>query len=160
MNKQKGFTPHLSGKDFNNFSAKSANSPIGAGFTLVELVIVIAIIAILAGIVLVNVSVYINKAKDAKIKSDIANIEIGMAACYSALNNYPTCYGDEMSLVDDIMANNGNTALTEHDDISTAYCVSSPLSSSSTTYVCIDSTGATRSSATSTCSSVTYACSN
>ena len=42
------------------------------GFTIIELIVVIAIIAILAAIVLVNVTSYINKAKDAAIKSDLA----------------------------------------------------------------------------------------
>jgi len=41
------------------------------GFTIIELIVVIAIIAILAAIVMVNVVQYINKAKNAKILSDI-----------------------------------------------------------------------------------------
>ena len=35
------------------------------GFTIIELIVVIAIIAILAAIVMVNVTQYINKGKDA-----------------------------------------------------------------------------------------------
>jgi prepilin-type N-terminal cleavage/methylation domain-containing protein len=44
------------------------------GFTIIELIVVIAIIAVLAGIVLVNVTQYINKGKDAAIKADLANL--------------------------------------------------------------------------------------
>jgi prepilin-type N-terminal cleavage/methylation domain-containing protein len=44
---------------------------IQKGFTIIELVVVIAIIAILAAIVLINVAGYINKGKDAAIKSDM-----------------------------------------------------------------------------------------
>ena len=38
------------------------------GFTLIELMIVIAIIAILSGIIMFAASLYINKAKDSIIK--------------------------------------------------------------------------------------------
>ncbi|MEI7424687.1 MAG: prepilin-type N-terminal cleavage/methylation domain-containing protein, partial [Candidatus Staskawiczbacteria bacterium] len=39
-----------------------------SGFTIIELIVVIAIIAILAAIVMVNVTQYINKSKDASVK--------------------------------------------------------------------------------------------
>ncbi|MDO8486358.1 MAG: type II secretion system protein [Candidatus Staskawiczbacteria bacterium] len=42
------------------------------GFTLVEMLIVIAIIALLASIVLYNVAQYINKSKDATINGNLA----------------------------------------------------------------------------------------
>ena len=44
---------------------------ISKGFTIIELIVVIAIIAVLAGIVLVNVTQYINKSKDASIEADM-----------------------------------------------------------------------------------------
>ncbi len=45
------------------------------GFTIIELIVVIAIIAVLAGIVLVNVTQYINKAKITAIKSDMLELK-------------------------------------------------------------------------------------
>jgi len=51
------------------------------GFTIVELIVVIAIIAVLAGIVLVNVTSYINKGKNAAIKGNLASA-ITNAASY------------------------------------------------------------------------------
>ena len=41
------------------------------GFTIIELIVVIAIIAVLAGIVLVNVQQYVAKAKDSAIKASL-----------------------------------------------------------------------------------------
>ena len=44
------------------------------GFTIIELIVVIAIIAVLAGIVLVNVTQYINKGKDAAIQTSLGGL--------------------------------------------------------------------------------------
>ena len=41
------------------------------GFTIIELIVVIAIIAVLAGIVLVNVTSYINKGRDASVVGNL-----------------------------------------------------------------------------------------
>ena len=43
------------------------------GFTIIELIVVIAIIAVLATIVLVNVTQYINRGKDAAIKGNLSS---------------------------------------------------------------------------------------
>lgn len=45
------------------------------GFTIIELVVVIAIIAILASIVLISVSGYMNKAKDSAIKANLSTAQ-------------------------------------------------------------------------------------
>ena len=45
------------------------------GFTIIELVVVIAIIAILATIVLIAISGYINKSRDASIKEDMHTVQ-------------------------------------------------------------------------------------
>jgi len=45
------------------------------GFTIIELIVVIAIIAVLAGIVTSNVMAYISKAKIARANTDVAEIE-------------------------------------------------------------------------------------
>jgi prepilin-type N-terminal cleavage/methylation domain-containing protein len=44
------------------------------GFTIIELIVVVAIIAVLAAIVLVSVTSYINKGKDSSIKANISSI--------------------------------------------------------------------------------------
>jgi len=44
------------------------------GFTIIELLVVVSIIAVLAAIVLVNVTGYINRGKNASIKSNLATV--------------------------------------------------------------------------------------
>lgn len=51
------------------------------GFTIIELIVVIAIIAVLAGIVLVSVSVYTTKSKDAALKASLGSFP-NMVASY------------------------------------------------------------------------------
>jgi len=42
------------------------------GFTLIELIVVIAIIAVLSGIILFSITLYISKGKDSNMKSNLA----------------------------------------------------------------------------------------
>lgn len=53
------------------------------GFTIIELVVVIAIIAVLAAIVLINVAGYINKGKDATIKANMHTVQTTVIATNS-----------------------------------------------------------------------------
>lgn len=55
-------------------------------FTIIELIVVIAIISILSSVVLANVVGYINKAKDAKIKTDLSGV-LQEASAYQSENN-------------------------------------------------------------------------
>ncbi len=52
------------------------------GFTIIELLVVVAIIAVLTGIVLVNVTQYINKGKNAAIKGNMSSLLINAAIYY------------------------------------------------------------------------------
>jgi len=136
------------------------------GFTIIELIVVIAIIAVLASIVMVNVTGYIDKAKDAAIKSDLANIATGMAACYAQYGSYSNgastpiyCQNNTTyvpsTLSADITDRGGTLIVTASP--TTAYAACSKLASDSTTYVCVDSTGITK-EGTTECSTSTTAC--
>ena len=52
------------------------------GFTIIELLVVVAIIAVLAAIVLVNVTGYINQGKNAAIKGNLATVLTNAAVFY------------------------------------------------------------------------------
>ena len=58
------------------------------GFTIIELLVVVAIIAVLAAIVLVNVTGYINQGKNAAIKGNLATALTNGAVYYDANGNY------------------------------------------------------------------------
>lgn len=60
------------------------------GFSLVEIMIVIVIIGLLAGVVTVNVRSYLIKAKQNVAKQDIANIVHALDSFWAEYNRYPT----------------------------------------------------------------------
>jgi prepilin-type N-terminal cleavage/methylation domain-containing protein len=60
------------------------------GFTIIELLVVVAIIAVLAAIVLVNVTGYINQGKNAAIKGNLSTILTNGAVYFDANSNYGT----------------------------------------------------------------------
>jgi prepilin-type N-terminal cleavage/methylation domain-containing protein len=62
------------------------------GFTIIELIVVIAIIAVLAGIVLVNVTGYINKGKDAAAQSNLDSMMTSGVVFYDANSTYTNFY--------------------------------------------------------------------
>jgi len=45
------------------------------GFTIIELIVVVAIIAVLASIVAINVTTYLKKGKDAAIKENLSTLQ-------------------------------------------------------------------------------------
>jgi type II secretion system protein G len=59
------------------------------GFTLIELMVVIAIIGILASIVIANLGNARNQAKDARRVSDIKNIQLALAQYFNDYQRYP-----------------------------------------------------------------------
>jgi prepilin-type N-terminal cleavage/methylation domain-containing protein len=58
------------------------------GFTIIELIVVIAIIAVLAGIVLVNVQGYVSKSREASIKADMHQLETAATTYFSENGSY------------------------------------------------------------------------
>ncbi|MBF0274638.1 MAG: prepilin-type N-terminal cleavage/methylation domain-containing protein [Nitrospinae bacterium] len=66
------------------------NSEGNKGFTLIELMIVIAIIGILASIVIPQFIEYKRKAYDASVKSDLSALATEMETYYISNSTYPT----------------------------------------------------------------------
>ena len=63
------------------------------GFTIIELIVVIAIIAILAGIVVVSVSGYLANARDSKRLQDMQQLKTALALYYADHGFYPPSTG-------------------------------------------------------------------
>jgi prepilin-type N-terminal cleavage/methylation domain-containing protein len=80
-----GFTPVKSNR------IGSAKSGYLTGFTLIELLVVVAIIGILATIVMVSLTGAQKKSRDAKRKSDISAIKVGMDSYFIDNHRYAIC---------------------------------------------------------------------
>ena len=63
------------------------------GFTLIELMIVVAIIGILAAIAMPQYSNYIKRGKAAEATSNLATLRIKMEQCFQDSRDYSTCTG-------------------------------------------------------------------
>jgi len=82
-------------------------SPKNKGFTIIELIVVIAIIAVLAGIVMTNVSRYINKSKEARAIADAQNISKALSLFYVQYGDYPWGYYNDSTWIQFSSSNAG-----------------------------------------------------
>jgi len=139
------------------------------GFTIIELIVVIAIIAVLAAIVLVNVTSYIAKGKDASIKGNLSSMATIAAAHY---DSYSTFIDDALTLtVDEDLADSAtfkagltaienaapNKAVPTKKITASAWCVESALNTTADGPWCADSSGFKGKIATDDCSGGTAA---
>ena len=63
------------------------------GFTLIELMITVAIIGILAAIAMPQYSDYVKRGKAAEATSNLATLRIKMEQCFQDSRDYSTCTG-------------------------------------------------------------------
>ena len=59
------------------------------GFTIIELIVIIAVIAVLSAIVSVNANSYMSKTRDSKRIADLVNIQKALELYYIDHNSYP-----------------------------------------------------------------------
>jgi len=60
------------------------------GFTLIEMLVVIAIIGLLSSVIVIGLSGARSKARDARRVSDIRGIQNSLELAYSSIDGYPT----------------------------------------------------------------------
>jgi prepilin-type N-terminal cleavage/methylation domain-containing protein len=131
------------------------------GFTIIELIVVIAIIAVLAAIVLVNVTQYINKGKDAAAQGNLDTMLTDAAIFYANSGSYagfltdPTYLAVSSALTTSSMNYTITTAVGNSTLAGSTWCASVVLKSGST--FCVDSSGKKESSTgtTDTCTTAT-----
>ena len=115
------------------------------GFTIIELLVVVAIIAVLAAIVLINVTQYINKGRNAAIEGNLGSAMTNAAVFYDDNSTYagsPThsSYTPIRDAINSIVGANPVTFGT-----ATNWCACSAMKitndSPANSTFCVDSTG-------------------
>jgi len=96
------------------------------GFTIVELLIVIVVIAILAAITIVAYNGVTQRAVEVSLKSDLQNTARKLAIYHTDNGSYPG------TLTDDLKAQSSNTSLFYESTSSTTFCLSATSSNAPT----------------------------
>lgn len=123
------------------------------GFTLIELMVVIAIIGILSGIVALSYNTIRNRGKDTAIKAAMSELRTAAEMSYDTNGNYEAVCaevggtagnstlntsGDFGRINDNVKKNNGGVDVTCNENTnSTAWAAWTPLASGK--YYCVDS---------------------
>jgi prepilin-type N-terminal cleavage/methylation domain-containing protein len=100
---------------------------ISRGFTIVELLIVVVVIAILASITIVGYSSIRNRANDVAVQTDIQNISQKLSLYYADKNTYPATT-DEPAVIAALEGFKASRAsyTTNGTNVNLIYCTNAP----------------------------------
>lgn len=82
-------------------------SAMQKGFTLIEILIVVAIIGLLSSIILVGLGSFNVRARDASRITELRQTENGMALYYNKNQRYPDVVGDSWTSLTDALVGGG-----------------------------------------------------
>ena len=130
MTQRKGFTPAPE-REF-ELTPRKRDSRLVRGFTLIEILIVVAIIGILASVVLVGLGPVQRRGRDARRISDLRNIQTGLELYYNKNGFYPSASGDWVAALKTVVPNiprdpNNTTYFYGTDNGATSYVVGAKL---------------------------------
>lgn len=125
---------------------KNKKDKLLTGFTIIELIVVVAIIAVLAAIVLVNITSYINKGKNAAIKGNLSSIMTNAIVYFDNNGNYTSFCTSPNATLPNIAANNASNGTAVCNVSSNDYwCDCSPMKVTTeepaNSTFCVDFTG-------------------
>jgi prepilin-type N-terminal cleavage/methylation domain-containing protein len=106
------------------------------GFTLVEIIVIISVIAILVTIVIVSVGNWRKSTAETEVKSDLKNLSTAMEAARNFGNGYPTSIPSTFS-------SSPNVTVTYGSGSSASYCVNAVSTADSTVQYYINTAAAT-----------------
>ncbi len=124
-----------------------------AGLSLIELLIVIAILGILAALLLTGLSSSQKRARDTHIKSAVNQLRYIAEIAFSNQGNSYENWADDTSISSDVITLLEEVDIQSSDTAGPPYvtvirqsqvqnfCVSAPLSAENGVYVCVDATG-------------------
>ncbi len=99
------------------------------GFTILELMVVVVIVAVLTAIVLSNISQYVNRGKNSSIKGNLTSVFTNSAVYFDANANYNVFCNTSYVLTAQasIAKSNGGAAGTWNCTCDTAACAAAPI---------------------------------
>ncbi|OGZ68369.1 MAG: hypothetical protein A3D44_01730 [Candidatus Staskawiczbacteria bacterium RIFCSPHIGHO2_02_FULL_42_22] len=136
---------------------QSVSRESGAGFTIIELLVVVAIIAVLTGIVVANTTQYINRGKDSSIQGSLSSLSTNASVYFDSVGDYTSLCSDPTvtnPLAAADKANDGNTTpdqVTDCDSNATEWRACGQLKVTSADYFCVDYSGAKKIVTAATC---------
>jgi len=132
------------------------------GFTIIELIVVIAIIAVLATIVMINVTSYIGKSKDASIKGNMSTIASTAAGFYDDNKAYTNLVNNTTVLnawaqINSLSSDGNNKVFA---NTTGNWCACAKLTGNSSNTYCADSQGyrGESSTACTRCNTTNFVC--